>query len=286
MGILLGLIPALSWGMQAIVMQKIGGKFTNKVMGMTITTALVAVVVFLFHRPVFTWQLIVGSIICGASWSFAQILQVKSFDMLPVSMAMPISTGEQLVGTALVGATILGEWRFGWQWTLGIIALIVLIGGICMTAYHEKQGSTDGASVRKGIVMLTVSAVGYVLYATVPQLFHLNGWDVLLPQGLAMVITMAIMVAFQPHNEMWGKKTWQNMLTGVCFAVGNLTILFSNHINGVAVGYTLSQLNVVVSTIGGLLLLHEVKTKKELKFTLGGLLLVVAGAVMIGITKF
>ena len=155
-----------------------------------------------------------------------------------------------------------------------------------MTAYHEKQGSTDGASVRKGIVMLTVSAVGYVLYATVPQLFHLNGWDVLLPQGLAMVITMAIMVAFQPHNEMWGKKTWQNMLTGVCFAVGNLTILFSNHINGVAVGYTLSQPNVVVSTIGGLLLLHEVKTKKELKFTLGGLLLVVAGAVMIGITKF
>lgn len=177
---------------------------------MTITTALVAVVVFLVHRPVFTWQLIVGSVICGASWSFAQILQVKSFDMLPVSMAMPISTGEQLVGTALVGAAILGEWRFGWQWILGMIALVVLIGGICMTAYHEKHGNTDSASIRKGIIMLTVSAVGY----------------------------------------------------------------------------TLSQLNVVVSTIGGLLLLHEMKTKKELKFTLGGLLLVVAGAIMIGITKF
>ena len=34
MGILIALVPALGWGFQSIVMQKIGGKFTNKVMGL------------------------------------------------------------------------------------------------------------------------------------------------------------------------------------------------------------------------------------------------------------
>ena len=75
------------------------------------------------------------------------------------------------------------------------------------------------------------------------------------------------------------------MATGVCFAIANLGIIFSNEINGVAVGYTMSQLNVIISTLGGLWILHEAKTPKEVKMIIAGVNLVVAGGIMIGVTK-
>ncbi|MCI1632580.1 MAG: GRP family sugar transporter [Liquorilactobacillus nagelii] len=282
--LLIGLIPALGWGFQSIVMQKVGGKFTNKVMGMVIATTIVALIVFMFHRPIITANLLWGSILCGAFWSIGQILQVKSFDLLDISMAMPISTGEQLVGASLFGAIIFHEWTSGWQYALGIVSLIVIIFGIWLTTFQE--GKTDKKqNVKSGVIILTISSLGFIGYALLPQLFKLNGWDVLMPQAISMLICTSILVAFQKDNQMLGKKTWQNLITGACFAAANLTILFSNAMNGVAVGWTLSQLNVVVATVGGLLILHEHKTKKELKFTLTGLGLVVLGAIMIGITK-
>ncbi|KRN11071.1 GRP family sugar transporter [Liquorilactobacillus mali] len=284
MGLLIGLIPALGWGFQSIVMQKVGGKFTNKVMGMVIGTTIMAIIIFMFHRPVVTADLLWGSILCGVFWSIGQILQVKSFDLLDISMAMPISTGEQLVGASLFGAIVFHEWTSGWQYVLGIASLIIIIIGIWLTTFQESKVNKN-KNVKSGVIILTVSSLGFVGYALLPQIFNLNGWDVLMPQAIAMLISTSILVAFQKDNQMFGKKTFQNLLTGACFAAANLAILFSNAMNGVVVGWTLSQLNVVVATVGGLLILHEHKTKKELKFTLFGLSLVVLGAIMIGVTK-
>lgn len=84
---------------------------------------------------------------------------------------------------------------------------------------------------------------------------------------------------------MWDKKSWENIATGFCFAIANLTILLSNQLNGVAVRFTLSQLNVVVATLGGLFILHEKKTHNEMISVLAGLTLVVIGAVLIRTTK-
>ncbi|EGO9940201.1 hypothetical protein IET06_002530 [Enterococcus faecium] len=44
-------------------------------------------------------------------------------------------------------------------------------------------------------------------------------------------------------------------------------------------------MNVIVSTLGGMLILHETKTSKETRYTLDGLLLVVTGGLLIGLTK-
>lgn len=283
-GILLALLPALGWGCQALCMQLVGGKFTNKVMGMVWTVLAVGVIVYFIRRPVMTKNLIIGALLCGVFWGVGMILQVKSYDLVGVSMTMPISTGEQLVGATLVGAIFLHEWTSPMQWILGIAALIIIIVGITMTAYHEHKGK-QGTNFREGMIILLISSVGFIGYATFPQIFHLNSWDVIFPQAVAMFITIFILVATQKNNDMWKAPTWKNMLTGVFFEVGNIGILFSNAINGVAVGWTFSQLNVVISTLGGLWILHETKTSKEKKMIIGGLILVVGGAILIGITR-
>ena len=110
--LLLGLVPALGWGMQAIVMQIVGGKFTNKVMGMVTGNLIFAAIIFIFRQPAsLTPSLIIGAVLCSVFWGIGQILQVCSFDLLGVSMAMPINTAEQLIGTILFGVFYFHEWH-------------------------------------------------------------------------------------------------------------------------------------------------------------------------------
>ncbi len=52
--ILIGLIPALGWGFQGIVMQKIGGTTANKQMGMVLTALAMAIVVALIDPIIWT----------------------------------------------------------------------------------------------------------------------------------------------------------------------------------------------------------------------------------------
>lgn len=281
----IGLIPALGWGIQSIVMQKIGGKFTNKQMGMVFGTIIFALVVFIFRQPTaWTAGLLWGSLLCGIFWSCGQILQIKSFDMVGVTRAMPISTGTQLIGTALFGMLYFKEWHYSWQIILGMVALVLIILGVSLTTFKEKN-SDQSKAIKKGVIVLLMSSCGFVGYAVIPRIFGLNGWDMLMPQAIAMLVSTIVICAFQKDNQMWSIKSFANIATGLCFAVANLTIMLSNELNGVAVGFTLSQMNVVVATLGGLWILHERKTKKELSYVLCGLLLVVVGGICIGVTK-
>ena len=61
--------------------------------------------------------------------------------------------------------------------------------------------------------------------------------------------------------------------------------MLSNEMNGLAVGWTLSQMNVIVATLGGLFILKEKKTKKEMAFVIAGVILIALGGILIGITK-
>lgn len=285
--LILGLVPALGWGIQAIVMQKIGGRFTNKVMGMVTGGVIFALVIFLFHRPTaITSQLVIGSVLSGIFWSIGQILQVRSFDVLGVSAAMPISTGEQLIGTILFGIFYFREWTKTSQYYFGVAAVFLIIVGVIIISI--RSGSAEIRSTHsnfRGLIILTVSSLGLIGYAVIPRIFKLNGWDMLLPQAISMWIVMAFIVSRVKNNQMWHIKSWQNILTGLCFAIANLTILLSNEYNGIAIGYTLSQLNVVVATLGGIFILHETNTREQKKRIIIGLLLIVTGAILIGLTK-
>lgn len=285
--ILLGLVPALMWGLQPLVMQKIGGKATNQQMGMSMGTLLFSVGVLLFHQPA-EWNanLIIASLLCGIFWSFGQINQIKSFHIIGVSRAMPISTGTQLLGTTLVGVLYFREWTQAMQFILGISALILIIAGVAFTAFQEREEKISSEiDMKRGMTILIVSSAGFVLYAVIPRIADINGWDAVFPQAIGMFIGSILFCSFEKKPKIFGRKSFQNILTGLFFAVANVTIMLSNEANGVALGFTLSQMNVVVSTVGGLVILHETKTSKELKYTLSGLILVLAGGILIGMTK-
>lgn len=292
--ILLGLVPALGWGFQGVVMQKVGGTTANKQMGMVLTTFVFGVVVLIVHPINWSAALIAAAAINGIPWAIAQILQIRSFDYLGVSRAMPLSTGMQLVFNTLVGAFFFHEWTQTKQVVFGVIALVLIIVGVTFTAYQEKKdGAKEGSSnLVLGIIITLISSLLYVAYAAAGKFFSVDALDLLFPQAVFMLIATIIIgfcisgkQSMDPELGVFGKKSWMNMSTGVLFAIANLTMLFSNQINGLAVGWTLSQMNVIFATLGGLFILKEKKTKKEMTFVIVGMVLVAIGGVLIGVTK-
>lgn len=296
--ILIGLIPALGWGFQGIVMQKIGGTTANKQMGMVLTALVMSVVVALVNPIAWTPALVAAAAVNGIPWAIAQILQIKSFEYLGVSRTMPLTSGEQLVFTALIGTFCFGEWSTTAQLALGFGGIALIILGTVFNAYTEagEEASQNKGDFVKGIVITTISSALYVAYATAARFFSVDSFQILLPQALFMLAATVVIAVFVSRREskdgvmgreegVFGLKSWQNMLTGVLWSIANIAVLFSNQVNGVAVGWTLANMNLIFATLGGLFILHEKKTPKELKFVIAGMVLIALGGVAIGITK-
>lgn len=299
--LLIGLIPALGWGFQGIIMQKIGGTTVNKQMGMVLT-ALVMAIVIAFVVPIsWTPALIAAAAINGVPWAVAQILQIKSFEYLGVSRTMPLTSGMQLVMAAAVGAFWFNEWPHTWQLGLGFGGIAVIIVGTVFCAYQEKKDacaeeSANAGDFIKGVIITFISSALYIAYATAARFFSVDSFQILLPQALFMIAATIVIGIFMNGREskdgtfgrvegVFGLKSWQNMLTGVLWSVANIAVLFSNQINGVAVGWTLANMNLIFATLGGLFILHEKKTPKELKSVIIGMVLIAIGGICIGITK-
>lgn len=285
MNYLLAVIPAFGWGFEAISMQKIGGKQTNRVMGPILMTFFMALIIVCFKRPaVWTPTLIWGGFTAGAVWPIGSYFQVKSFDEIGVSTAMPLSSGMQVLGTSLFGWLYFHEWKTSTSVALGLTAMLLVIIGIFLSSYTEKKGQA-GNNIKQGIIDLIISSAFWVGYAVIPRIFNLNSWDLVLPQASGMMVSILVIAAIKKDKDIFGKKTWQNLLTGFFYAIGNLTLMFSEQVNGVAIGFTIAQMNVIISTLGAIYLMHEHKTHKEMIFTMSGLTLVVIGAIISGLTQ-
>ncbi|MBI0139893.1 glucose transporter GlcU [Bartonella sp. W8125] len=290
--LLIGLVPALGWGLQVLSMQKVGGITQNKLMGVVTATLIFAIVVWLFGEPII-WSptLIAAALINGICWTVAQFLQVRSFELIGVSKAFPIVTGLTLACNTLLGVLFFKDWIASWQFMCGVPALLLLVVGVWLTTFTEKKEEVHG-DTKLGMICVVLSSLTYIAYASIGKFFTVDGWQMVVPQSIVMFVATLILCVLtmgksvgDKDTGVFGKKTFANLLSGLFFAIANFTLLISIQMNGLAVGWTLSQMAVVVATLGALLFLKEKKTRKELIYVLSGVGCVVIGGLMVGATK-
>lgn len=283
MNMVIALIPAIMWGLMPLLVAKIGGSPHQQILGTSIGALIFATGMYLFSDPHYTSVILIASFISGAFWSLGQMLQFKAFTQIGVSQTMPLSTGLQLIGTSLFGVFAFHEWGTPAKLLLGFSALAIIIVGIFLTSYEQNKANNT-KNRKAGILTLLVSTIGYVGYVVITRWFNIDGWDAILPQAFGMVAA-ALMFSIKGEEPRFVKQTWLNIFPGIMWATGNLALLFSNKLVGIATGFSLSQMGVVLSTLGGVLLLGEKKTKKELIAMIIGIVLVIIGGVMIGYAK-
>ncbi|KZZ86339.1 GRP family sugar transporter [Bacillus sp. SJS] len=283
MGILLALIPAITWGSLVLISVKLGGDAKSQTLGITIGALLFAIVTYFFTFPDINGLAWGIGIVSGVLWAIGQFGQLSSVKYIGVAKTVPISTGLQLMGTTLFGVLLFKEWDTKSAIILGSIAVAAIIIGVVLTSIGQKaENEEDKKHFKKGMLILLVSSLGYIGYVVIIRQFEIDGWAAILPQGIGMVAGAVVLtIKSKPFN----KYAVRNILTGIWWSAGNLGLLLSLPLIGVATSFSLSQTGIVISTLGGLFLLQEKSAKKQIIFVIIGCLLIIAGGVLLGYTK-
>ncbi|KHD86786.1 RhaT/GlcU family sugar-proton symporter [Heyndrickxia ginsengihumi] len=284
MDILLAILPAIFWGSIVLFNVKLGGGPYSQTLGTTLGALIFSIVLYFFTHPAFTPLIFGVGIVSGLFWAVGQSNQLKSIDLIGVSKTMPISTGMQLVSTSLFGVIVFHEWSTTKSIILGILALILIIVGIILTSLEDKHNhdGKQSGNFKKGLVILVISTIGYLVYVVVARLFHVSGWAALLPQAIGMVVG-GIILTFK--HKPFNKYAIKNILPGLIWAAGNMFLFISQPRVGVATSFSLSQMGIVISTLGGILILGEKKTKRQLIAIIIGIILIILAGIFLGIAK-
>ncbi|WP_238981619.1 GRP family sugar transporter [Fructilactobacillus sanfranciscensis] len=266
MNILIALLPALGWGILPIATSLIGGKPVNQLLGTTYGAFIIALGLYAFTRPELSMSSFFWCFLSGMSWTLGQFTQYIAFEKMGVSRTMPISTGMQLVGTSLTGIIFFGEWAGLLPKLSSFAAIILIVGGIILTTKRSENGqqisATEKAEINKnmtsGLLILFIGTLGYIGYSAFPKVSNADGFKAFLPQTIGMLVMGTIfgisMLIKNKTNPFKQITSYKNIITGFLFGFGALLYLISTRLNGVATGFTLSQLCVVISTVGGIMI--------------------------------
>lgn len=279
--ILLALIPALGWGIQPIFLRKIGGDSTNQVIGFGIGAAIVGIIVHLSFRPeAISWQAFLIAFVSGMFWIFGQAGQVVSYGMLGVSRTMPISTGLQLIGTSIIGVLLFGEWPGIINKIFGFLAIVIMIVGASLTSAESSENKAENTSMYRGVIVLLLTSVGYWVYSIAPRLVEADAITIFFPQMLGILTGALLFTFIRRKDALKEKESWISGFVGLIFGSASLAYIFSAQANGVTIAYILTQLNVVLATLGAVFILKEKKDAKQMRLTYIGLALIVVASVI------
>ena len=131
------------------------------------------------------------------------------------------------------------------------------------------------------IILLVLTSLGYITSSSIPKALHGNSVSIFFGQTFGMLVAVFIYTLVTKNLHVWKEKsTVQSGGAGILYAIAALAYILSVQDNGVNMAFVISQLCVVISTLGGLIFLHEKKTRSGLIFTIAGLILIIGGAML------
>lgn len=280
MNILIALIPAIGWGFMPLITGKIGGSPANQMFGIGAGATIVGLISYLITQPSVSATAFWFSVLCGALWTIGQIGQFISFKRIGVSGTVPLSTVFQLVGNSIIGMLIFGDWAGVQAKIIGIVALLIVIAGALLTSVSDNA---SGKKMEvKDALFLLCTTVGFWIYSSFPSMpivKNESGTGIFLPEMLGILLGAIIYALFTDRKSFVQKEQYQNIIAGIFWGVAAFAYIFSAKANGNTSAFIWTQLNVVISTFGGIFVLHEQKSSRELKFTIGGILLIIIGSI-------
>lgn len=279
MNILIALIPAIGWGTMPLITGKIGGSAVNQIFGIGAGASIIGLLAFIFTKPTVSPAAFCLAVLCGALWTIGQIGQFISFKRIGVSNTIPLSTVFQLVGNSIIGMIIFGDWAGIQSKVIGIVALIIVVIGALLTSVTDQKGQKIAASDFLFLLCTTIGFWVYSSFPNIPLIKAQSGTGIFLPEMLGILVGAVVYGLFADRKSFTQKQEYQNIIGGLVWGIAGFAYIFSAQANGNTSAFIWTQLNVVIATFGGIFILHEHKSKREMSYTILGIILIVIGSV-------
>ena len=289
----IALLPALFLGSTSVVLVAQGGDDRQRTIGLLTGAFLFSAIATPFIEVHWTPRTLIISFISGVILGIGQYLQVICLKVLGVSRTMPLTTAGQIIFMCLGGIVLFGEMNHGLALIFALSAIALLTIGVVFISKTEKTEAAAQEEVdwRRGTILLVVSTACLVAYLLIVQGFGLDGRSVVLPQSVGYLLLglIATIPALSPQlgkeDRRWSWLTVRQILPGLMWGAAILLTQISSSLLGVAVAFPLSQMGVIIQTFGGILILHETRTRREMRWTVIGVAIMVIGVIMVGVAR-
>ncbi|MBO1096090.1 EamA family transporter [Enterococcus casseliflavus] len=283
MNYLIYCLPALGWGLMPIISKKAGGSPVEQLLGTTVTAFGISIILSFLTGVEYTLTGTIAALISGSFWAGGQYLQFKALKTGSVSIVMPLSNGTQLVFTSLAAGILLREWQSMRQSLVTLLLLLVILAAIYLITMNQKKDTEQKTVSLQTMIMICTSSLCLMGYMITTSLFHVEGLQIFLPQAFAMFLSSCVIAKFDPGKQELSRVS-RNVLTGIFWTIANVSLFYIVTQLGVGLSYTISQLCIFVSIIGGILLLKEKKTKVEVMHTIIGMVMFFSA--ILGLSQF
>lgn len=283
MNYLIYCLPALGWGLMPIISKKAGGSPVEQLLGTTVTAFGISIILSFLTGVEYTLTGTIAALISGSFWAGGQYLQFKALKTGSVSVVMPLSNGTQLVFTSLAAGILLREWQSMRQSLVTLLLLLVILAAIYLITMNQKKDTEQKTVSLQTMIMICTSSLCLMGYMITTSLFHVEGLQIFLPQAFAMFLSSCVIAKFDPGKQELSRIS-RNVLTGIFWTIANVSLFYIVTQLGVGLSYTISQLCIFVSIIGGILLLKEKKSKVEVMHTIIGMVMFFSA--ILGLSQF
>jgi len=264
-GIALALLSAVGWGTYFVPVKKIG---LNNIFQLQGGIGIGAIIFALALLPFYGSPTIeIYGVSAGIIWVTASIFMILAVKYIGLARAAPIDGSLVIITSFLWGLLFFKEQLD--SLLFAIIGLTLLVIGMPLIAVGEKKdGNIKGyiLAISAGILWGAIF-VPLKLAATLESTYFSMSFTI-------FMIGMILMIAARQFRT---KETVVGTVAGVIWNAANLTSFIAIASLGLAIGYPLTQLAILIAVLWGLLYFKEVTQKKSSMAIYAG-----AAAVLIG----
>lgn len=254
---------------------------------LTVGHFLLSLVIFLFVAEPISLAETIGPFIAGVLWSIGIISGYIGIKHLGITRALGIWIPIVLVISALWGLIFFGEAKaLGLGGLVQTVLAIVLLIIAALLIISSSKGEKKLGNLKIGILSAVVIGLIHGSFFVPLRTSDLPIFVTFLPLTLGMVAVTSLVILFNKLKLAGGFSQILRMISaGFVLGGGNYTALLTVQYLGVAQGYPLTQLGIIVNTLWGVLVFKEVNTFKGKVLVAIGVIVAIIGAIALNSAK-
>ncbi|NLB64158.1 MAG: hypothetical protein GX801_08665 [Fibrobacter sp.] len=280
-GILLALGASLLWGSYTVPMKAFSKIDPLRYLAWISPGILSVSLVIAWQQGV--WPISLWGVFDGAYWTIGAILSFLAIQKEGLSGASARWMGTAILVSFVLGVVVLGE-EVNLLWALAGLALL-LLGLFFGTKDFTGESANAAFSLRKSWRSLGAGLIFGSYYLPV----HFSGLSSLefsasLGVGIALTAAVVALVAKPAPLENYGQGVLA-IIAGVGWNLASVMALLAIDALGLAVGFPLTQLALLVSIAWGVIVFGEAKSFAMRVYIVLAALGLLGGAALLGLAK-
>jgi glucose uptake protein len=286
----IALITLLLFGSWAVPSKTLRVEAGANAFWLTVGHFILSIVLFTFVVQPIPLQDFVLSFIAGVLWGIGIFAGFYAIKQLGITRAQGIWVPVVVTVSALWGLLFFGEaYKMGTEkLVLSVVSIIILIIAALVVIFSMRveKSHSKNPHIGSGILAATLLGIFHGTFFVPLHASKLSLFVTFVPLTLGMVTTSYLLARIQKTPLTYSWQAILRMISGgLILGTGNYMALLTVQILGVAQGYPLTQLGIVVNTLWGILLFKEVTSTKGRVLVLIGIVIALGGAFLLNVAR-